>query len=335
MTEIATTNDLDVLMFDLNNLDKKMIFRGHEECPSCLEFSPNSELLASGSDDNTVRIWRLPDELIDGNIDETPEFVLKDHASGITCIAFTSDSAVIASGSFDGTVIFWSTETGERLNALSTESEDRSIYECEFSRTSSYDPLSGNTEGVFVHSDKNFGVCVMVGHRFSTMILNISNGVQFMDVLTLSSDVSYNCRTNDISGTIAFAGWKRDEDNEYTSHGVIYSLTTKESIPLDSMGFDISELTISPDSSSLLVSHNDGHIDLIRLDNQERLLTFGLSYESPITCAVFSPDSSLIVSVNEDSFMRIWNSTTGEEINTMKTKYGCCVAFRPQRVILM
>lgn len=64
-----------------------------------VNFSPDGDLLITGSRDSLLKIWRVSD----GNLLTT----LKGHTGDINSVDFSSDGRLIASGSQDGTVKIW------------------------------------------------------------------------------------------------------------------------------------------------------------------------------------------------------------------------------------
>jgi WD40 repeat protein len=73
-------------------------------------FSPDGQTLASGSCDNTIKLWNMTT----GNCLKT----LHGHASWIWSVAFSPDGQILASGSQDETIKLWDVQTGRCLKTL-------------------------------------------------------------------------------------------------------------------------------------------------------------------------------------------------------------------------
>jgi WD40 repeat protein len=79
---------------------------GHSEGISCVAFSGRGDLLATGSYDNTVRIWKVED----GSPHGEP---LTGHLEEVTALVFSADGTSLVSGSKDATLHIWNVNTGE------------------------------------------------------------------------------------------------------------------------------------------------------------------------------------------------------------------------------
>ena len=84
-----------------------------------MAFSPDGTRIASGSDDNTVRLW-------DAATGQPIGHPLTGHTDAVSSVAFSPDGTRIASGSGDNTVRLWDAATGQPVG----------------------DPLTGHTDAV-------------------------------------------------------------------------------------------------------------------------------------------------------------------------------------------
>jgi WD40 repeat protein len=83
---------------------------GHVGSVTAIAFSPDGQLLASGGEDRSIRLW------------DTQTWnclqILPGHAWQVSSLAFISNGAVLLSGSWDKTVKFWQIATGIEFDVL-------------------------------------------------------------------------------------------------------------------------------------------------------------------------------------------------------------------------
>ncbi len=75
-----------------------------------LAFSPDNTLLASASEDKSVRLWNVRDG--------TPQFVIQAHTEQARAVAFSPNGQFLASGSDDKTIKLWRIADGSALATL-------------------------------------------------------------------------------------------------------------------------------------------------------------------------------------------------------------------------
>lgn len=73
--------------------------QGHSDWINAVVFSPDDELLVSGSSDHTIKFWDLSQEICWTH--------LQVHAGWVTTVVFSPDDQLLASGSDDHVVKLW------------------------------------------------------------------------------------------------------------------------------------------------------------------------------------------------------------------------------------
>ncbi|PVH99118.1 hypothetical protein DM02DRAFT_656712 [Periconia macrospinosa] len=164
--------------------------KGHSSSVNSVAFSPDSTRLASGSYDNTVKIW-------DASSGQCLQ-ILRCYSPSVNSVAFSPDSTRLASGSYDRVVI-WDVSSGQCLQILKGHS--RSVSSVAFSPDSTR-LASGSVNSTIKIWDVSSGRCLQMlkGHSSSvnsvafspdsTQLASGSDNVDFLG-LGLSTDLKW------------------------------------------------------------------------------------------------------------------------------------------------
>ncbi len=87
---------------------------GHTNTVNTLSFKPGSSTLASGSDDDTIRIWDLTWDAWKSR----PVRTLRGHTNNVEAVAWSPDGTMLASASRDRTVRLWNPDNGTNTAIL-------------------------------------------------------------------------------------------------------------------------------------------------------------------------------------------------------------------------
>jgi WD repeat-containing protein 17 len=125
------TGDGQVLVYDTKLADRKPIhvLCGHDGRVFNAIWSPLLPgIIASGSDDTSVRIWCLPDSVLAGgdNTSESTEMaVLLGHTNRVRALSWHTESPrLLFSGSWDCSIRMWDVKTGECLQVIDEHRAD-------------------------------------------------------------------------------------------------------------------------------------------------------------------------------------------------------------------
>jgi len=112
---VAGSADQGAGLYDVVSRKRRGSLTGHTNWIQELEYSPDGTIIATASDDYTIRLWNA-------STGKTVR-VLTGHTAPVYEVAFSPDGRILASASEDRTVRLWDSANGSRLGRLSDRSQ--------------------------------------------------------------------------------------------------------------------------------------------------------------------------------------------------------------------
>ncbi len=286
------------LLNTVNNVAAPNTLGGHANSVNGISVSPNGEMLASASDDYTVKLW---------NISTGKEIrTLSGHTNQVWGVSFSPDGKMLASASADNTVKLWNPYTGKEIRTLIGHKD--AVHRVSFSRNGNIlaSASADNTVKLWnPYTGKK--IRTLTGHKDAVW------GVSF------SPD-----------GNILASG-----SEDYMVK--LWDTSTGRAIKTLTGHQEVLGVSFSPNGNILASASADNTVKLWDTSRwTAKTLTVNLNAPAPVFGVSFSPDGNILASASVDKTVKLWNPYTGKKINTLSghTKEVWEVSFIPDSNIL-
>lgn len=246
--------------------EAKIVLEGHSAEVLSVAFSPDGKTIASGSIDDTLRLWSVNQARLIRT--------MQGHAFPIWQVKFSPNGTTLFTGSTDGVIRVWQVSSGILIG--------------------SFKGHIGRITGLDVSKDGKW--LVSSAEDFTVRIWRLPNGAPVQVIDEGMAGITCVLFTPD-SQAVAWG-----EDNGTirvrTLRGAWLQVLKNTSQPVTS-------LDISTDGKSLAAGYADGLIRIWGVQDGELIQTLPES-QAAVTSLVFSTDGKWLISASKDNTLRIW-----------------------------
>jgi WD40 repeat protein len=250
-------------------LEPQNIITGHSKSVNTIDLVPDENMLASGSSDQTVKLWSFPD----GDLKKTFEL----RKQTVAAVKFANNGKWLASGWYGGYVALWSLEGNEQILAI--KANDRHVTSLDISPNNKIMATSGIGDAI--------------------RLWNLPSGDPAGELTGHKSAVSSLTFIRQGS-TLVSMGYER--------HVIFWDMASQrefQRFPME--GNDPRGVILSPDES-LAAIPMQGQVELRQIDDWSLVEVFPVSTKI-VNAVAFSPDGKTIVASGGDGNLRVWSDS--------------------------
>jgi len=310
---------LFVISFEAKAQQPQLVVQtGHATRVNSVTFSPDGQVIASGSDDLTIKLW----DAATGKQLRS----LSGHTDGVRSVAFSPDGKVVASGSGDITIRLWDAATGRQLRSLKAATSIDSVIfrpdgkvlaSCGAQAIQLWDAATGAPLSSFGEQTDSIGsMAFCPDWKVIVSGDNYDRWVKLWDVATGKPLITLeDYMMNGARSTVAFS-----PDGKVIASGDSFSKTIKlwdaaTGKQLRLIASAVWPIVFSPDGKTLAGGSSvDGTIKLWDAASGDPLRSLAGDSSFVGLAVAFSPDGKVIAGGGEDGSIRLWDAATGHRL---------------------
>jgi WD40 repeat protein/energy-coupling factor transporter ATP-binding protein EcfA2 len=270
-------------------------FQAHNTRANSISFN-SSGLLASASDDKTVKVWQLTSPLFKSTVSNA-------HQKSVRYVSFNPDGNLIATASIDGTAHIWNRQ-GNLAATLSAHT--KAVDEAIFSRDGKLIATASRDGTINLWDTQQ----ILASQGNTEPIIKILNNGKSGVIVFHPDPQKHLLIISDSEGVIYFFDYGINRDT---------NIVKSDSLPkIKAHDANILRLAFSPDGQILATASDDTTVKLWhKINNQWQSSITLQGHTGGIEDIKFSHDGKTIATASKDNTAKLW-TTQGKLLKTFK-----------------
>ncbi|CBN58445.1 AAA-like domain-containing protein [Kamptonema sp. PCC 6506] len=261
----------------LSKIRERHTFTGHTNSVWSVSFSPDGKFLATGSGDNTAKLWSTETK--------TELYTFTGHTNWVTSVSFSSDGKFLATGSYDNTAKLWSIETKAELHTFIGHSQ-------------SVTSVSLSADGKYLATGSEDNTAKLWSIETKAELHTFIGHSQSVRSVSLSADGKYLATGSD--------------DNT----AKLWSIETKEALhTFIGHTQSVRSVSLSVDGKYLATGSWDKTAKLWSTATKAGIHTF-IGHTNSIWSVSLSSDGNYLATGSSDNTAKVWLTETKKELHT-------------------
>ncbi|CAD5932100.1 Vegetative incompatibility protein HET-E-1 [Planktothrix agardhii] len=264
---------------------------GHSSSVYSVALSPDGRTLASGSQDETIKLWDVPSQ--------REIATLTGHSSFVYSVAFSPDGQTLASGSFDKTIKLWDVQSQREIATLTG------------------------------HSSPVTSVAFSPDGR--TLASGSHDNIKLWDVQSQQQSATLTGHSHLVRSVAFSPDGRTLASGSFDKTIKLWDVQRQREIAtLTGHSDNVRSVAFSPDGRTLASGSEDNTIKLWDVQSQGQIATL-TGYSNWIYSVAFSRDGQMLASGSQDETIKLWDVPSQREIATLTghSSFVYSVAFSP------